>query len=123
MESRGELIVAPSKTEADGQLLQFAEYEKDSHVISNDQYRDYGNLHPWVKTGNRVHGFNLVPLGKGVYRVLVAGFNLDIVVEVKTKASIEKAAQPPPPSSAKSIRGKEIRGRATRELVNTKTMR
>ena len=85
MESRGELIVAPTKTEADGQLLQFAEYEKDSHVISNDQYRDYGKLHPWVKTGNRVHGFNLVPLGEGVYRVLVAGFNLDIVVAENMK--------------------------------------
>ena len=85
MESRGEVIVAPNKAEADGQLLQLAEYEKDSHVISNDQYRDYGKLHPWVKTGSRVHGFNIVPLKKGTHRVLVAGFNLDIVVSEKKK--------------------------------------
>ena len=83
LETREELIVAPGKAEADGQLLQFAEYEKDSHVISNDRFRDYTVLHPWLKSGSRIHGFNVVSVSaKGTYRVLVAGFNMDVVVKV-----------------------------------------
>lgn len=75
------VIVAPSKAEADGQILQFAEYERSAHIISNDRYRDYVKLHPWLDDGkNRVHGFNLVRMGNGSVRVLIAGFNLDITV-------------------------------------------
>lgn len=84
LESSNDLIVAPSKVEADGQLLQFAEFEKDSHVISCDTFRDYVKLHPWLKggkSGSRVHGFNVVPIENGVYRVLIAGFNMDVVVK------------------------------------------
>lgn len=79
----GDVIVAPSKTEADGQILQLAEFESNVHIVSNDRYRDYVELHPWLKnkgSANRLHGINLVPMGDGRVRVLIAGFNLDIVV-------------------------------------------
>ena len=84
LESKGELIVAPNKTEADGQILQFAEFEKASHVISRDIFKDYMKLHPWLrggKTGSRVHGFNIVPIENGTYRMLVGGFNMDVVIK------------------------------------------
>ena len=82
-EKKGVVTVAPSKTEADGQLLQFVKFEKDAHAISNDRYRDYVEMHPWIKddNGKKIHGFNLVPMEDGVVRVLIAGFNLDITVK------------------------------------------
>lgn len=82
-EKKGVVTVAPSKTEADGQLLQLVKFEKDAHAISNDRYRDYVEMHPWIKddNGKKIHGFNLVPMEDGVVRVLIAGFNLDITVK------------------------------------------
>ena len=82
-EKRGFVIVAPNKVEADGQVLQFVEFEKGSHIISNDRYRDYVEMHPWLTdetARNRLHGINLVSPGNGTVRVLIAGFNLDITV-------------------------------------------
>lgn len=81
-EKQGEIIVAPNKAEADGQILQLAEFEGNVHVITNDRYRDYVEMHPWLadrSAGNRLHGVNLVRVNDKV-RVLIAGFNLDIVV-------------------------------------------
>ena len=79
-EKNGLVVIAPGRVEADGQILQFAEFEKNVHIITNDHYRDYGEMHPWLKDGNRLHGINVVPMGDGRFRVLVAGFNLDITV-------------------------------------------
>ena len=82
-EKEGFVIVAPNKTEADGQILQLAEFEENVHVISNDRYHDYAEMHPWLNDrgcGTRIHGVNLVPMAGGKVRVLIAGFNLDITV-------------------------------------------
>lgn len=79
---QGVIIVAPSKAEADGQILQLAEFEKEVHIITNDRYRDYVEIHPWLAdrcASNRLHGINLVYVN-GRMRVLIAGFNLDIAV-------------------------------------------
>lgn len=81
-EKCGMVVVAPSKAEADGQILQLAEFEGNVHVITNDRYRDYVEIHPWLanrSAGDRLHGVNLVRVNDKV-RVLIAGFNLDIVV-------------------------------------------
>ena len=80
-EKRRSIFVAPSKAEADGQILQLAKYENDAHVISNDRYRDYYKVQPWLKDSRRLHGINIVPMGDGKSRILVAGFNLDIVMK------------------------------------------
>lgn len=77
------MVVAPSRAEANGQILQLAEFEPNVHIVSNDRYRDYVEFHPWLLnkgSANRVHGINLVPMSDGRVRVLIAGFNLDIVV-------------------------------------------
>lgn len=79
-EKKGRVVIAPGGAEADGQILQFADFEKNVHVITNDHYRDYEKMHPWLKDGNRLHGINVVPMGDARFRVLVAGFNLDITV-------------------------------------------
>lgn len=82
-EKQGVVVVTPSRAEADGQILQLAEFEPNVHIVSNDRYRDYVKLHPWLlnkDSANRVHGINLVPMSDGRVRVLIAGFNLDIVV-------------------------------------------
>lgn len=86
LESKEGLLVTPNKVEADGQILQFMEYEKDSHIISCDEFKDYVKLHPWLmerENGGRVHGFNVVPIDNGAYRMLPANFNLDIVVTAR----------------------------------------
>ena len=80
-ERDGIIIVAPSKAEADGQILQFAEFEKNAHIITNDKYRDYVQMHPWLEDGKRLHGINIVPMNDDKFRILIAGFNLDIIVE------------------------------------------
>lgn len=83
-ESEGRIIVAPNKAEADGQILQLAEFEKNVHIITNDHYRDYAKLHPWLNNSgaaNRLHGINVVSMGNGKSRILIAGFNLDITVQ------------------------------------------
>ena len=82
-EKKGQIIVAPNKAEADGQILQLAEFEKNAHIITNDHYRDYAKLHPWLNNSgaaNRLHGINVVSMGNGKSRILIAGFNLDITV-------------------------------------------
>lgn len=41
--------------------------------------RDASEMHPWLKDGgsaNRLHGINVVPMGDGRSRILLAGFNL-----------------------------------------------
>ena len=84
-EKKGWVLIAPGKSEADGQILQLAEFEKNVHIITNDRYRDYGEIHPWLNDGNaenRLHGINVVPMWDGQFRILVAGFNLDITVRV-----------------------------------------
>ena len=81
-EKKGLIFAAPGKAEADGQILQLAKFE-NAHVITNDLYRDYAKMHPWLNDGNsprRLHGINIVPMGNGVSRILIAGFNLDITV-------------------------------------------
>ena len=78
------VTIAPGKAEADGQILQLAQFEKSSHIITNDKYRDYEQMYPWLKdTGpeSRLHGINIVSMEDSRYRVLVAGFNLDISVQ------------------------------------------
>ena len=83
-EKKGWVVIAPGRVEADGQILQFAEFEKNVHIITNDHYRDYEEMHSWLKDGNaanRLHGINVVPMGNGRFRILVAGFNLDITVQ------------------------------------------
>ena len=83
-EKNGQIIVAPNKAEADGQILQLAEFEKNAHIITNDRYRDYAEMHPWLNdrgVENRLHGVNVVPMDNGKSRILVAGFNLDITVQ------------------------------------------
>ena len=73
--------IAPSRAEADGQILQLADKE-GAHVISCDRFRDYEKNYPWIKGSRnscRVHGWNLVPV-KGGVRALIVGFDLDIVV-------------------------------------------
>ena len=74
--------IAPSRAEADGQILQLADSE-GAHVISCDRFRDYEEIYPWIKGSRnscRVHGWNLVPV-KGGVRALIVGFHhLDIVV-------------------------------------------
>ena len=80
-ERDGLITVAPHKAEADGQILQLAEYENNVHIITNDNYRDYEQMHTWLKDGNRLHGINIVPIENGRFRILIAGFNLDIVVD------------------------------------------
>lgn len=81
-ENEGSLFVSPNKAEADGQLLQLARYERDVHIITNDRFRDYVEMHPWlIKEANRLHGINLVPVGGARVRILVAGFDLNIVIE------------------------------------------
>ena len=77
--------IAPSKVEADGQILQLADKEGGSHVVSRDHFRDYERIYPWIKGSRnscRVHGLNLVPTTGGV-RILIAGFDLDIVVPMR----------------------------------------
>lgn len=82
-EKRGAFYITPSHAEADGQILQLADREGGSHVVSRDCFRDYEKIYPWIKGSRnlcRVHGWNLVPTTDGV-RVLIAGFHhLDIVV-------------------------------------------
>ena len=82
-ERDGLIVVAPGKAEADGQILQYAEYEDNIHIITNDRYRDYADLHSWLNdpdVADRIHGVNVVSLEDGRYRILIAGFNLDITV-------------------------------------------
>lgn len=82
-EARGAFFIAPSRAEADGQILQMADKEPgEPHVVSLDNYADRAGIYPWVLNkgaGCRVHGWNFVESGTGV-RVLIADFNLDIVI-------------------------------------------
>lgn len=81
-EKRGIFYITPSHAEADGQILQLADKEGGAHVLSRDRFRDYEKIYPWIKGSRnscRVHGWNLVPT-KGGVRVVIPGFDLDIVV-------------------------------------------
>ena len=81
--ARGVFLIAPSRAEADGQILQMANNEPgEPHVVSLDNYSDRAGIYPWVLNkgaGCRVHGWNFVESGTGV-RILIADFNLDIVI-------------------------------------------
>ena len=81
--NNGSFIIAPSRTEADGQILQLADNEDgEPHVISYDDYKDRADIYPWVlnrKGDSRVHAWNFIQTAKGV-RILIADFNLDIVI-------------------------------------------
>ena len=80
-EKNGLVVIAPGRVEADGQILQFATHENNVHIITNDHYRDYREMYPWLNDdAARLHGINVVRMGDGRFRILVAGFNLDITV-------------------------------------------
>lgn len=81
------IFVAPNKAEADGQILQLAKYEYSTRIITNDRYRDYYKLHPWLNESKKLHGINVIPMDDGRYRILIEGFNLDIVVKARSNCS------------------------------------
>ena len=82
-EKRGLIFVARNKTESIGQILQLAKFEKNVHIISTDKFRDYAGRYSWLReedAASRLHGTNIVTVGDGKFRILVAGFDLDIIV-------------------------------------------
>ena len=82
-EKSGLIFVVRNKTEAIGQILQLAKFEENVHILSTDKFRDYAGRSSWLREEgavSRLHGTNIVPVGDGKFRILVAGFDLDIIV-------------------------------------------
>lgn len=82
-EKRGLIFVARNKTESVGQILQLAKFEKNVHILSTDKFREHVGSCSWLReegAARRLHGTNIVPVDDGKFRILVSGFDLDIIV-------------------------------------------
>ena len=53
------VIQAPAQVKADDALLKFAE-ERGLKIVSNDTFRDYEDMHPWIKDKSRRIPFNII---------------------------------------------------------------
>lgn len=53
------LVIAPRGQRADDIILQVADVAQ-SHIISNDQFRQFAHRYSWIEHGDRLHKFSMV---------------------------------------------------------------